>query len=264
MDGDGSLSLGASSFVKTRKPISVIINVAPAAVRAQFEARRAKQQAAQQQASQPSQRSQPTFRPDAGPSQLFDTQTSNRPERPRQPGAGQTREKVDRPPLSQFTGTREEQRIKQRAAEEARRMREQANAPPRTQKTARPSTGARIRPGDPIAAPPVRRKPTSKRYVPGQKALREIRRAQKGTDLLIRKLPFARLVREIAMDYAPLTEQRVGLRWQSSAVMALQEATEAYVDASSEYSHMTCSRLSAAISSTSSKMQTSAQSMPSV
>ena len=54
-------------------------------------------------------------------------------------------------------------------------------------------------------------------------ALREIRRFQKSTDLLIRKLPFQRLVREIANDY------KTDLRFQSSAVMALQEATEAYM-----------------------------------
>ena len=54
-------------------------------------------------------------------------------------------------------------------------------------------------------------------------ALREIRRYQKTTDLLIRKLPFQRLVREIADD------QRRDLRFQSSALGALQEATEAYL-----------------------------------
>ena len=55
------------------------------------------------------------------------------------------------------------------------------------------------------------------------KALLEIKKHQKGTDLLIRKLPFQRLVREIAQDFMP------NLRFQSSAVMALQEATEAYL-----------------------------------
>lgn len=41
--------------------------------------------------------------------------------------------------------------------------------------------------------------------------------------LLIRKLPFQRLVREIAQDY------KTDLRFQSSAVLALQEAAEAYL-----------------------------------
>ena len=42
-------------------------------------------------------------------------------------------------------------------------------------------------------------------------------------ELLIRKLPFQRLVREIAQDF------KTDLRFQSSAVVALQEASEAYV-----------------------------------
>ena len=61
------------------------------------------------------------------------------------------------------------------------------------------------------------------RYRPGTVALREIRRYQKSTDLLIRKLPFQRLVREIAQDF------KTELRFQSSAIMALQEASEYYL-----------------------------------
>ena len=61
------------------------------------------------------------------------------------------------------------------------------------------------------------------RYRPGTVALREIRRFQKTTELLIRKLPFARLVREIAQDYMP------HVRFQSSAIGALQEASEAFL-----------------------------------
>ncbi|KAF5334573.1 hypothetical protein D9758_018364 [Tetrapyrgos nigripes] len=60
-------------------------------------------------------------------------------------------------------------------------------------------------------------------FCPGTVALREIRRYQKSTELLIRKLPFQRLVREIAQDF------KTDLRFQSSAVMALQEAAEAYL-----------------------------------
>ena len=62
-----------------------------------------------------------------------------------------------------------------------------------------------------------------RRYHPGVRALKEIRRYQKSTDLLIRKIPFQRLVREIAQDF------KTDLRFQSSAIMALQEATEAYL-----------------------------------
>ena len=61
------------------------------------------------------------------------------------------------------------------------------------------------------------------RYRPGTVALREIRRYQKSMELLIRKLPFQCLVREIAMDY------RSELRFQSAAIMALEEASEAYL-----------------------------------
>ena len=61
------------------------------------------------------------------------------------------------------------------------------------------------------------------RFRPGTVALREIRRYQKSTELLIRKLPFQRLVREIAQDY------KTDLRFQSSAIAALQEAAEAYL-----------------------------------
>lgn len=61
------------------------------------------------------------------------------------------------------------------------------------------------------------------RYRPGTVALREIRRYQKSTDLLIRKLPFQRLVREIAQDF------KGDLRFQGSAILALQEASEAYL-----------------------------------
>ena len=58
----------------------------------------------------------------------------------------------------------------------------------------------------------------------GEKAAREIRKYQGTTNLLIRRLPFARLVREIQM-----TMSRVAFRWQSSAVLALQEAAEAHL-----------------------------------
>ncbi|KAJ3505521.1 hypothetical protein NLJ89_g7370 [Agrocybe chaxingu] len=61
------------------------------------------------------------------------------------------------------------------------------------------------------------------RFRPGVVALREIRRYQHTTELLIRKLPFQRLVREIAQDF------KADVRFQSSAILALQEASEAYL-----------------------------------
>ena len=71
-----------------------------------------------------------------------------------------------------------------------------------------------------VAAPGIKR---PHRFKPGTVSLREIRRFQKSTELLIRKLPFQRLVREIANDF------KTDLRFQSSAVLALQEAAEAYM-----------------------------------
>ena len=61
------------------------------------------------------------------------------------------------------------------------------------------------------------------RYRPGTVALRKIRRYQKTTELLIRKLPFNHLVWEIAQDF------KTDLHFQSTAIIALQEAAEAYL-----------------------------------
>ena len=61
------------------------------------------------------------------------------------------------------------------------------------------------------------------------RALFEIRHFQKQTELLIRKLPFQRVVREIAYDVAPSAAGGEGYRWQSSAINALQEAAEDYL-----------------------------------
>ena len=57
----------------------------------------------------------------------------------------------------------------------------------------------------------------------GMQALREIQKYQKRADLLIRRLPFQRLVREIVQ------KRREGLKLQSLAVLALQEASEAFL-----------------------------------
>ncbi|KAF2193572.1 histone-domain-containing protein, partial [Zopfia rhizophila CBS 207.26] len=52
---------------------------------------------------------------------------------------------------------------------------------------------------------------------------------QKSTDLLLRKLPFARLVREIATPLYQMGSEGDNWRWQSGAIQALQEATEAFL-----------------------------------
>ncbi|KAF2416206.1 histone-fold-containing protein, partial [Tothia fuscella] len=64
-----------------------------------------------------------------------------------------------------------------------------------------------------------------RRYKSGTLALKEIRRYQRSTDLLLRKLPFARIVREVAMEISEIEH----LRWQSQAIQALQKATEAFL-----------------------------------
>lgn len=65
-----------------------------------------------------------------------------------------------------------------------------------------------------------------RRYRPGALALREIRLYQGTTPLLLRKLPFSRLVREIAQQMCSPGWQ---IRFQSTAILALQEAAEAYL-----------------------------------
>ena len=94
----------------------------------------------------------------------------------------------------------------------------------RTKQTARKSTGGKV-PRKNLATMAARKncpatggikKP--RRFRPGTVALREIRRYQKSTELLIRRQPFQRLVREVASDF------KSDLRFQASAVMALQEA----------------------------------------
>ena len=90
-----------------------------------------------------------------------------------------------------------------------------------------PSTGGvkkphRYKPGKSLSSP-LLSTTTKLTRLQGTVALREIRRYQKSTELLIRKLPFQRLVREIAQDF------KSDLRFQSSAIGALQESVEAYL-----------------------------------
>ena len=98
----------------------------------------------------------------------------------------------------------------------------------RNKQTARVSTGGKA-PRKQLAGRAARKSAPSTggvkthRFRPGTVALREIRKYQKSTELLIRKLPFQRLVREVAQDV------KTDLRFQSHAIMALQEASEAYL-----------------------------------
>ncbi|XP_066305054.1 histone H3-like centromeric protein A [Branchiostoma lanceolatum] len=68
------------------------------------------------------------------------------------------------------------------------------------------------------------RAPRRRRFRPGTRALMEIRKFQKSTKLLLRKLPFARVVREVCQEVGG-----VDFRWQAYAIMALQEAAEAFL-----------------------------------
>merc|ERR1712078_763204 len=81
------------------------------------------------------------------------------------------------------------------------------------------SKAARKSSGSIVGSKPV------KRFRPGTVALREIRKYQKSTELLLRKGPFQRLVREIATQEGGTEETR----FQSQALMALQEATESFL-----------------------------------
>jgi histone H3 len=99
----------------------------------------------------------------------------------------------------------------------------------RTKQTARKSTGGKA-PRKQLATKAARKSAPATggvkkphRFRPGTVALREIRRYQKSTELLIRRLPFQRIIREIA------SENTADLRFQGSAIQALQEATEAYM-----------------------------------
>lgn len=135
--------------------------------------------------------------------------------------------------------------------------------PPSSINMVRPKVAAPRRTGSERRAPAMPRpaglvEPSrKKRYRPGMKALKEIRQYQNSTSLLIRKLPFARLVSaagargvslqhetlagKVAWQHGPLPSPGVqvreitynftrdGMRWQANALQALQEASEAYL-----------------------------------
>ena len=97
----------------------------------------------------------------------------------------------------------------------------------RVKQTARKYTGGKA-PRKPLHSKARRSAPAGeqkkkRRFRPGTVALREIRKYQKNVDLLIRKLPFQRLVREVAQDF------KSDARFTSLSLLALQEASEAYL-----------------------------------
>ena len=99
----------------------------------------------------------------------------------------------------------------------------------RTKQTARKSTGGKA-PRKTLATKAARKSAPAQggvkkphRYRPGTVALREIRRYQKSSDLLIRKLPFQRFIREIGQGF------KADLKYQATGLLALQESSEAYL-----------------------------------
>uniref|UniRef100_M4BMN3 Core Histone H2A/H2B/H3 domain-containing protein n=1 Tax=Hyaloperonospora arabidopsidis (strain Emoy2) TaxID=559515 RepID=M4BMN3_HYAAE len=88
-----------------------------------------------------------------------------------------------------------------------------------------------------VVSPTTATATVKRRKRSGEGALREIRLLQRSTKLLLRKLPFARVVREIQTEFTG-----VGYRWQAEALLALQEAAETYLvrtfeDASRTFSY---------------------------
>ncbi|XP_041091342.1 histone H3-like centromeric protein A [Polyodon spathula] len=115
-----------------------------------------------------------------------------------------------------------------------------------------PKSPARRPPQTPLRKPPPQKSPVRrvsgpgsapssagqsprkrKRFRPGTRALMEIRKYQKSTELLIRKAPFSRLVREVCQGVSSQD-----LKWQSLALIALQEAAEAFLVRLFEDSYM--------------------------
>ena len=101
----------------------------------------------------------------------------------------------------------------------------------RTKQTARKSTGGKA-PRKNLATKAARKSAAATggvkkphRYRPGTVALREIRRYQKSTELLLKKAPFQRLVREIAQDF------KSDLRMEKATLLALQDSAEDYAAA---------------------------------
>ena len=111
----------------------------------------------------------------------------------------------------------------------------------RTKQTARKTTSGKA-PKKALAQKAARKtaparggvKKRKRRLRPGQGCLREIKKYQKSTALLLRRMPFQRLVREVASEFND------SLRFQASALVALQEATEAYLVGLFEDTNLCC------------------------
>ncbi|KAM9831823.1 histone H3-like centromeric protein A [Neosynchiropus ocellatus] len=113
---------------------------------------------------------------------------------------------------------RDQHNVSKRKATTPKRRPQQR--PPSASPVPGPSTSAGHQQSRGAPPSPARRR----RFRPGTKALMEIRKYQKSTDLLLRKAPFARLVREVSQSFI-----RDAFKWQVYALAALQEAAEAFL-----------------------------------
>ncbi|KAK3763727.1 hypothetical protein RRG08_021399 [Elysia crispata] len=114
--------------------------------------------------------------------------------------------------------------------------RDSADSGSRYQATGSRTPASAVRGGK--VAPRGTRSPVKRRRRPGTKALLEIRKYQKSTNLLLRKLPFARLVREVGQKVMPASLNQ--LMWQAAAIECLQEACEAYLVRLFEDANLCC------------------------
>ncbi|XP_061680598.1 histone H3-like centromeric protein A [Syngnathoides biaculeatus] len=107
----------------------------------------------------------------------------------------------------------------------APRRRPQPTPPEALPRTRRPPSSPRPGPSGHGQPPqPPLPSPRRRRFRPGARALMEIRKYQKSTHILLRKASSARLVREVCQGFG-----RGSYRWQVLALMALQEAAEAFL-----------------------------------
>ena len=99
------------------------------------------------------------------------------------------------------------------------------SAPTKFNKSVAKSTNAAVSKARNIALGGVKKK--ARRFRPGTVSVREIKRLQKSTSLIIPKATFTRVVREISDDF--VLSGGVSARWKKSALAALHEASEDYL-----------------------------------
>ncbi|EFO94502.1 hypothetical protein CRE_13399 [Caenorhabditis remanei] len=142
-----------------------------------------------------------------------------------------------RQPLGNLDYSRKDNCVRGREAKPMallNRDRSRSRSPLLLPRQAHPSTSLQLRRPNIPSTPPVRVRPgksrvtksKNRKWRPGQKALLEIRKYQKSTDMLIQKAPFARLVQEILRE---TTNESHDYRIRADALMALQEGAEAFM-----------------------------------